>query len=533
MPIGRATMSITSPDPQLAGDQPPRARLVLVALILGAIVTNMNLAIVNVTLPTISASLDTPQSSLNLIAIGFLLGLAASVLYTGAIADRYGRRKVYMVGTAFSIVTAILAAIAPTTETLIGARILGGFAAGAMYPVTLSMLSALFKREKRTGATALWSGASNGATILAPILGGICLLSSNANAWRWVFLVTIPLALAVLVLSWIALPAKCGETTSPVDHRSGVISVIAVGSLVLAINLVADGISTAVIVSAVITLIAAAAFIVSDRRAKNPLLPFSVVKVRTFWVAFVTGVIVFGGLMGALFIGQQFTQNVLGYEPLGAALAVLPFGLMSILASFPAGKLITKRGSRPALLLGLSLVLGGFVVMLLTWKQHISYAPIGLGYVLLGAGVGIAAPATARDLMASVTASKGGVGSAATDLTRDFGGALFQSMMGAVLAAGYAASFDSQLASQPGTDQITATTKETLTRSYSGAVEIADKYPQYKAAVLDAGQQAFVKGSQLGFAVGVIGALLAIAITWFFFPRRDAELATYAAVAGE
>ena len=89
-------MSSTSPDSQLAADQPPRARLVLVALILGAIVTNMNLAIVNVTLPTISASLHTPQSSLNLIATGFLLGLAASVLYTGAIADRYGRRKVYM-----------------------------------------------------------------------------------------------------------------------------------------------------------------------------------------------------------------------------------------------------------------------------------------------------------------------------------------------------------------------------------------------------------------------------------------------------
>ena len=138
-----------------------------------------------------------------------------------------------------------------------------------------------------------------------------------------------------------------------------------------------------------------------------------------------------------------------------------------------------------------------------------------------------------RRSRATVTASKSGVGSAATDLTRDFGGALFQSIMGTVLAAGYAASFDSQLAAQPGTDQITATTKETLTRSFSGAVEIADKYPQYEAAVLDAGQQAFVKGSQLGFAVGVTGSLLAIAITWFFFPRRDAELATYAAVAGE
>jgi hypothetical protein len=206
---------------------------------------------------------------------------------------------------------------------------------------------------------------------------------------------------------------------------------------------------------------------------------------------------------------------------------------MSIIASFPAGKLIIKHGSRPALLLGLSLVLGGFVLMLLTWKQNIGYAPIGLAYVLLGAGVGIAAPATARDLMASVTASKGGVGSAATDLTRDFGGALFQSIMGAVLAAGYAASFDSQLAAKPATDQIAKNANETLTRSYSGAVEIAAKYPQYKTAILDAGQQAFVKGSQLGFAVGVAGALLAIAITWFFFPRRAAELATYAEVTGQ
>ncbi len=493
----------------------------------------MNLAIANIALPTIGRSLDATQTSLNLVASGFTLGLASSVLYLGAIADRYGRKRVYLVGTACSILTAILAAAAPTVELLIIARILGGFAAGMMYPITLSLLTALYKGKARTGATALWSGVSNGTASLAPLVGGFILIGSNPDSWRWVFLITLPLALIVLGLSIWVLPSHAGENDNAVDHAGGVISVIAVATLVFAINLLADGISVTVLILGAAAALAVVAFVLRERRAANPLFPLEVLKVRTFSIAFIAGMIVFGGLMGALFIGQQFTQNVLGYSALDAGLAVLPFGLMAVLGSIPSARMIVKLGSRVTLLAGLALLMVGFILMLLTWTEGASYLPVGLAYLILGSGVGVAAPPTARALMGSVVVTRAGVGSAASDLTRDFGGAVFQSIMGAALAAGYAANFNKMIAASPSADQATEQTKAIITHSFAGASQIADKYPQYTTAILEAAKESFLDGSQLAFSIGAAAALAAIIVTWLLFPSREEEEATYTRIANQ
>ena len=137
---------------------PPRAAVILTALILGAAVANMNLAVANVALPTIGRDLEATQVSLNLIAVGFTLGLAASVLYLGAIADRYGRRRMLLGGLALSIPMALLAAYAPNADVLVLARVGGGIAAGMAFPTTLSIVVALFKGQSQTRAIALWTG---------------------------------------------------------------------------------------------------------------------------------------------------------------------------------------------------------------------------------------------------------------------------------------------------------------------------------------------------------------------------------------
>lgn len=523
----------TTTEPAAPPERPPRSPFVLAALILGAAVANMNLAIANIALPTIGRSLDASQTSLNLVASGFTLGLASSVLYLGAIADRYGRKRVYLIGTVFSIVTAVLATISPTVEILILSRVLGGFAAGMMYPITLSLLTALYNGRARTGATALWAGVSNGAASLAPLVGGVILVGSNPDAWRWVFMITAPLALIVLALGIWVLPKHAGENDNPVDNAGGVISVIAVATLVFAINLLADGISPTVLILGAIAALAFVGFFIREKRAANPLFPLEILRIRTFSIAFIAGVIVFGGLMGALFVGQQFTQNVLGYSALDAGLAVLPFGIMSIVGSIPSARMIVKFGSRLTLLVGLALLLAGFVLMLLTWNESAGYPAVGLAYLILGAGVGIAAPPTARALMGSVVVTRAGVGSAASDLTRDFGGAVFQSIMGAALAAGYAASFNSRIAASPDASKATEQTKAIITHSFGGATQIAEKYPQYTTAILAAAKESFLHGSQLAFIVGAVAALGAIIVTWFLFPSHSGEQATYERVAAE
>src|SRR5262245_16873840 len=141
---------------------PARATLVLAALILVAAVANLNLAVANVALPDIGAHFDSSQTTLNLIAVGYSLGLAASVLYLGAIGDRYGRKLLLLLGVGLSVPACLLAAWAPSDEVLVAARILGGLSAGMAYPTTLALITALWAGPARTKSIALWSAIGGG-----------------------------------------------------------------------------------------------------------------------------------------------------------------------------------------------------------------------------------------------------------------------------------------------------------------------------------------------------------------------------------
>src|SRR6187431_560198 len=158
-----------------AGAAPSRAPLVLIALILVAAVANLNLAVANVALPDIAEDFDAGQVSLNLIAVGYSLGLAASVLYLGALGDRYGRKLMLLLGTALAIPFSLLAAYAPSDEVLFVARIGGGLAAGMAYPTTLALITALWAGPGRTRSIALWSGIGGAIAALGPMLSGLML----------------------------------------------------------------------------------------------------------------------------------------------------------------------------------------------------------------------------------------------------------------------------------------------------------------------------------------------------------------------
>ena len=178
-------------------DAPARSGLVLLALILVAAVANLNLAVANVALPSIGEAFDAGQVSLNLIAVGYSLGLAASVLYLGALGDRYGRKLMLVLGTALAIPMSLLAAYAPSDEVLFVARMGGGLAAGMAFPTTLALITALWAGPGRTKAIALWSGIGGAIAALGPLLSGLLL---EHFWWGSVFLITLPLAIVALVM---------------------------------------------------------------------------------------------------------------------------------------------------------------------------------------------------------------------------------------------------------------------------------------------------------------------------------------------
>ena len=509
-----------------AGTAPRQASLVLIALIAVAAVANLNLTVANVALPDIARAFDTGQTALDLIAIGYSLGLAGSVLYLGALGDRYGRKMMLVLGVLLSVPACLMAAYAPDAGVLVAGRLLGGISAGMAYPTTLALITALWSGPARIKAIALWSGIGGGITSLGPLLAGLVL---QHFWWGSAFLLTLPLAVVALVLALACVPSHVNETTGRVDNLGGVLSMVFVAALVITINFVpVPGGGALALGTAVIALAAGAGFFLRQRRARPPLYDLHVAGRRIFWVAAVGGIIVFGSLMGAIFVGQQFLQDVLGYSPLQAGLAILPAAVCMVGFAPLSARLVHARGSGFTLLTGYLFCMLSFLTMLLLWKQGSAYWVVGLAFAFLGVGIGLAGTPASHSLTSSVPTRRAGMASATADLQRDLGGAIIQSILGALLTAGYAGAIARQVASAPHRGKISGSVQSQLEKSFAGAQQVALRYPHYASQITAAAKSAFLSGDQRAYAAAIIGVLFGAALVFLMFPRHKAELSLLA-----
>jgi MFS transporter, DHA2 family, multidrug resistance protein len=426
-----------------------------------------------------------------------------------------------LIGVTLAMPAALIAAFAPTIEVLIAGRLIGGFAAGMAYPTTLALIAALWTGPARTRSIALWAATGAAISSIGPLLSGILLESFD---WRSVFVVIIPLALVALFMASRYVPAHVNETTEPVDNLGGILSVILVGSLILAINFApVPNMGTLVLGLTIITVVSAILFIIRQRRAKVPLYDLVIAARPTFWVAAVAGIIVFGSLMGAMFIGQQFLQNVLGYSTVSAGAAILPAAICMVLVAPRSAKIVEERGARFTLLLGYVFVMAGFVTMLLLWNEGIPYWMVALGYIFVGTGVGFAGTPASRSLTGSVPVTRAGMASGTADLQRDLGGAIMQSIFGALLAVGFAAAMGTAVTATPEGAAATASITSQLEMSYASAETIATQYPQYASQITAAAKTSFLAGDQYAYIAGIIAVLLGAGLVFFKFPKLDQE----------
>ncbi|TMS42344.1 MAG: MFS transporter [Methanobacterium sp.] len=497
--------------------------IVLVTLIMGAAVANLNLSVANVALPSIGLAFNASQVLINLVAVGYSLGLAASVLWFGAIGDHHGRKMMLLIGTFLAIPSSLLAGFAPSIEILIAARIFGGLAAGMAFPTTLALIAALWSGKHRTRSIALWSGVGAAVAALGPMISGFLLLSRE---WSSVFMVTIPIAVVALIMIYKFIPSHINETSDPVDNLGGILSLLLLGSLVLAINLAPlPGARTITAIIVVLALISGVFFIIRQRRVKNPLYDLKIARRPTFMVAAVAGTIVFGSLMGAMYIGQQFMQNVLSYSTLHAGIAILPGAVFMLFMAPFSARLVERYGSRFTLLLGFLFCLIGFISMLFLWKEGIPYWMVGISYALLGTGVGIAGTPASNSLTTSVPLEREGMASGTADLQRDLGGAIMTSIFGVLLTAGYSRAFSKLISGLPTVqqEQISSDVIATLLKSFSSAADIAQAYPQYQTQIIEAAKISFLNGTDWAHVAGIIAILIGAAIIYFKFPKKEEE----------
>src|SRR3954463_15886156 len=473
----RSRRAIVAPVPNdHQGEAPERAGLVLAALILVAGVANLNLSVANVALPDI--------------------GQALRLVADHARSD----------------------------------RVLGGLSAGMAYPTTLALIAALWSGPGRTKSIALWSALGGAIASLGPLVAGALL---EHFAWGSVFLITLPLVVVAFPMAAMFVPAHVNEATEPVDNPGGILSVVLVAALILAINFApVPNKGTLAIGLALVAVAALIGFVIRQRRARTPLYDLHVAGRRIFWVAALAGIIVFGSLMGAAFVSQQFLQNVLGYSTLGAGAAFLPTIVFMVLVAPRSAKLVETRGARFTLMCGYVFLLLAFATMLLLWKPGIPYWKIGLAYAFIGIGVGFAGTPASHSLTSSVPVRRAGMASGTADLQRDLGGAIMQSIFGALLTAGYASAAAAAIAAAPNSAQISDSFQGELTKSFAGAEGVAQQYPQYANQITAAAKQSFLDGDRWAYTAGLVAVLLGAVLVFFLFPAKETEeelLAAYLA----
>ncbi|MFN2539715.1 MAG: MFS transporter [Mycobacteriales bacterium] len=379
-----------------------RGRWVLATAVLGSAMVFVDGTVVNVALPHIGSGLDASLSGLTWTVNGYALTLASLILLGGSLGDRFGRKRVFIVGVVWFAVASLLSGLAPDVETLIAARALQGVGGALLTPGSLALLQASFRATDRARAIGAWSGLAGIAGAAGPFLGGWLV---EVTSWRWIFLVNLPLAVAVVAMAVRHVPESrdLGASHS-VDVVGAVAGAVGLGALTEGLIAWQDtGLgSVRVLGPLVIGALASAAFLLHERRAAEPMLPLGIFASRVFSATNAVTFVVYAALGGVFFWLVLFLQVAAGFAPMSAGLALVPLTLLMLLLSPQAGALATRVGPRLPMTVGPLLCAVG-VGLLSQLPRHASYpVDVLLPMVLFGLGLSATvAPLTATVLAAA------------------------------------------------------------------------------------------------------------------------------------
>ena len=372
-------------------------RAVILAAVLGSGMAGLDGSVVNVALRTIGTDLDASLAQLQWINNGYLLTLASLILLGGALGDRFGRRRVFVIGVVWFAIASLLCGLAPTPEVLIVARLVQGIGAALLTPGSLAMIQGAFVPADRGRAIGLWSGLTSISFAAGPFIGGALI---DYASWRWIFLINLPIAVATVLVAQRAVPeSRDAESVPGLDALGATLGAVALGGATYA--LIEWG-STAALTAAVVGFLAAVGFLVREARARHPMLPLELFAVRTFSAANLMTLLVYAAL-GAipLFLVLEL-QTVLGFSALRAGAATVPITLCMLFLAPTGGSIGSRIGPRIPMTVG-PLVMAVGALMLAGVDADSSYwTDVLPGLVVFGLGLALmVAPLTATVLAAA------------------------------------------------------------------------------------------------------------------------------------
>ncbi|MET8976006.1 MFS transporter [Streptomyces sp. NPDC004539] len=475
---------------------------ILVVLCLSTVVLTIDSMALTVAVPSMTTDIGASAQDTQWILDSYILVFAGLLLTSGSLGDRFGRRRVMLIGLVLFGAASLAAAFCTTPGEVIAVRVAMGVGGALIMPSTLSILITVFDEEERPKAMAAWGSVSMLGLVGSPVLGGVLI---DHFSWHSIFFLNVPVVALALVAGVTLMP----ESRAPwqkADPLGAVLSAVGMTALVWWIIEIPQhgafqGRSALTLAVAVVAL---AGFVVWENVTAAPMVPLVLFKHRDFTGGSLSLALVQIGNGGLLLVLTQYLQFVLGYSPVEAGLAFLPLAIAALAGNGAGVKLAARFGNRPVIFAGMLVMVACFA-LLTTVDAGSGFTTPAVSLGLLGLGAGLAMPAAVAALMGTIPADKAGVGSALNDTIQQAGTALGIAILGSLLTGGYTA-------------RMPQDAPEAARRSIAGATE---------PGTLAAAREAFTASMGTTFAVSAVGVLTAavVAVLVMRGGRKEAEVA--------
>ncbi len=504
----------------------PVQRITLVATGLGLFMIFLDALIVNVALPSIQTNFDVGEEGLQWVVAAYSLGMAVCIMTAATLADLYGRRRWYVIGITVFTLASVVCGVAPSLQMLNVARGVQGVAAATVNVTSLALVSAAFSEPKQKArAIGVWTAIASVGTAIGPTLGGVLV---EQFGWRSIFLVNVPVGIAVVFLSLRYVTESRDERPRQLDLPGQALFAVTIGALAYA---VIQGPKAGWDSPLIVTLFAIAGigcyvFVRAEQRSADPMMDVSLFRDREYSLAIGTICAVLFAVYGTLLVITQYLQNVRGYSAAQTGLMLLPFSAAIAIVSPVAGHLVGHFGARGPVLFGLSAMILGLLGLVA--GGHGNATAVMAGFAVSGIGTALCMTPLTTLAMTSVPPQRAGMASGIMSAQRAIGSTIGFAVLGSVLAAWLSATLDPDLASVvPDAAERQAITAAIVSHANPRAQvaeivprrPVAHRVPALREAIMAAADRDFVQGIRAGLLVAVAVLAVVLLLGWRGFPR--------------
>jgi len=498
-----------------SGTQSDHRWIALAALCLSVVIVNVDNTILNVALPTLVRTLHATSSQLQWIVDSYAMAFAGLLLVGGSLGDRFGRKRLFVLGLTLFVAGSLGAAFSDSVALLIAFRAVMGAGAALTTPSTLSIIHDTFRvPRERSRAISAWAASSGLGIAIGPVAGGLLL---SRFWWGSVFLVNVPIVVVAVGAALLVVRDSRNPAADRPDPGGSALSIAGLGLLLWAIiEAPTEGWRSPLVIGIGLASIATlGVFVGWEARSDHPMLKLSFFRDRRFSIAAAAECLGLFGLFGGLFVQTQFLQFDLGYSPLQAGLRILPIAA-AVVVSSPLAEIAARfAGAKLTATVGLAAIAGGLWQVSAVSTDGATYGAVLPGMLVVGVGAGFLLSTATNSLVGSVPQEDAGVGSATNGVAMQTGGALGVAVLGSVLATRYQHRMVTVLATQ----QVPPAIAHQITGSLGGALGVVAAIGGATSDLLArVARTAFMTGAGTSMRVGALAALAGALLTLWLLP---------------